>query len=103
MDSTGVDGGERRWRFGGRSPTREALRVLAPCGLEGGLAVLKDRRNALKEDIRRGEQGQCRVMMLVVLPMVAGLDPRAGLVKVGRRAMSQIRTSLGLSARMAGA
>ena len=58
MDTIGVDGDERRRFFGNRSSMREALGVLTPFGVERSLALLKQRRNALKEDIRRGEQGQ---------------------------------------------
>jgi len=49
----------------------------AVCGVERGLAYGGDLGDAAVEDIGWGEQGEARVVMVVVVPGEEVLEPRA--------------------------
>src|SRR4051812_18615798 len=70
-DSLREDGvdvhGDRRQRHA-RRPVGEALWMRAVCGVERGLAYSGDLGDAAVEDIGWCEQGEARVVMLVVVP-----------------------------------
>ena len=62
-----------------RRAVGEALRVRTVRGVECGLACRRDLGDAAVEDVGRGEQGQARVVMVVVVPAEEVAEPGAAM------------------------